>query len=1029
MVNKCKRGVKCLRSLWLLLTLFSLATGAWAQGQAGGTVTDEGGMPLAGVSVVIKGTTTGTVTDADGRYSLGAQPGQTLVYSFIGFRNQERVFGGQPIDVALAEETTGLDEVVVTALGIEREKKALGYAVQEVNAENLSANRTTSVANMLQGQVAGVQITQSTNGVGGSTRIVMRGLNSLGGNNQPLWVVDGIPINDDRRDDSNQEYGGTDPGGAASQLNPDDIESISVLKGANAAALYGSRAQNGAIIVTTKSGAFNQPLTFEYNGNLEFVSPYNSYDYQDTYGQGSGGVFNVESDGSWGPRMEGQMVRSWRDYYYNDGSADYAMRPGQNDFINDFYETGRMLNNSIVASAGSKDVRGRVSFTDSRNRGITPKHRLTRQHYSVSVEMQKRWVNVGAKGLYMHEDHANNPAQGEFGTMMQFVKMPRSIRLQDLSRDILVDDRIINYTGPDVNAVNPYQFTYEGNGNSNKRDRLTGQLRLTLNFTDWLKLTGRTSVDWYADTYKNFATHLASGSNTQSNYQHSRYTTKEFNADVLLQFGKRFNLFDVNANVGASVYNIGRSGLQGNAGLFNVPGLIYMNNGQSRQASETFDKKEIQSVYFSASAGFNSMVYVEVTGRNDWSSTLPSNNRSYFYPSVSLSGIVSEMLPMPEAIDYLKVRASYAKVGNDTDPYQLSFVWSAYDSAVNGGLLEMQLPTTYPLADLKPESTRSFEVGLDYRMFRGRLGLDFTYYATSTTDQILQIATASSSGYDARMFNAGKVESKGVELMLTGTPVQTRDWKWDLTFNFGKNETKCVELTDQIKRYTLGSTRVASVVVNEGRRFGDIVATTAYSRDAAGNILIDDNGLPITETDKVIGNMTPDWTGSIGTTLAWRDLSFSALVDILYGGDFISMTDAYATTNGNSARSLQGRDGMVVPGVVQGTGARNTVAVTAETFWNRVGGATGVAEEFLYKRTNVKMREMSLGWTLPKAWMDASPFEGVKVSLVGRDLFYFHKDAPVAAESAFSRKDSDQAFEYASLPPTRSMGFSLNVKF
>lgn len=283
-----------------------------------------------------------------------------------------------------------------------------------------------------------------------------------------------------------------------------------------------------------------------------------------------------------------------------------------------------------------------------------------------------------------------------------------------------------------------------------------------------------------------------------------------------------------------------------------------MNNGQSRQAGETFDKKEIQSAYFSAGAGFKSMVYVEVTGRNDWSSTLPSSNRSYFYPSVSLSGIISEMLPMPGVIDYLKVRASYAKVGNDTDPYQLDFVWSAYESAVNGGLLEMSLPTTYPLADLKPESTRSFEVGLDFRMLHGHLGLDFTYYATATTDQILQVATASSSGYDARMFNAGKVESRGVELMLTGTPVHVRDWKWDLTLNFGKNETKCVELTDNIKRYTLGSTRVASVVVNEGSRFGDIVAATAYRRDAAGRVLIDANGLPLTETDKVIGNMTPD---------------------------------------------------------------------------------------------------------------------------------------------------------------------------
>lgn len=995
-----------------------------------GQVLDEAGEPVIGASVFEEGTKNGTVTDMDGKFTLSVKPNSKLIVSYIGFTSQTISVGtGGNVRVTLKAEENNLNEVVVTALGIKREKKALGYAMQEVNTASLSENQNFSVANMLQGKVAGVQITQSGAGMGGSTRIVMRGLNSLGGSNQPLWVVDGIPINDDSRGDVDQ-YGGSDYSGAASQINPEDIESISVLKGANAAALYGSRAQNGAIIVTTKSGQYNQPLTFEYNGNLDFASPYSSYEYQDVYGQGSGGNFNMRSQGSWGPKMEGQMIDSWRGTFYGDANAaQYAMKPGNMNFIDDFYRTGSMFNNSVVASAGSSDVRGRFSFTDSRNKGITPTHSLNRQYYSVNVEMKKKWVSVGAKGTYMHEVMRNNPGQGEFGIMSQFVKTPRSIRLSDLRDNILYNSQVINWTGPDPNASNPYGLVYSGNGNRNVRDRLMAQVSATLHFTDWLKLTGRTSIDWYADTYKNYATYLSSGSNTQNQYSHSRSTTKEFNADLLLAFNRHLGDFDVSANLGTSVYNRGNTGLSALAGLFQIPGFIYIGNGSSRQADESFNKKEIQSVYGNASVGYNSMLYLEVTGRNDWASTLPKSNRSYFYPSVSLSGIISEMVKMPKAIDYLKVRTSYAQVGNDTNPYQTLYAWSTYNSYVNGSLLEMQLPTIYPLMDLKPEKTNSFEVGFEFRMFENRLGIDFTYYSTRTTNQILSIQTASSSGFSNRMVNAGKIKSHGYELMGNGTPVENRDWKWDVTLNWGLNRTKCVRLTDQIKRYTLGETRVASVVVNEGGKFSDIVAGNAIKKNANGKWLIDDNGLPIKETDKVIGNMMPDWTGSIGNTLRWKDFSLTALVDILYGGDFISMTDAYATTAGNSVRSLEGRDGMVVPGIVESTGQANAKQVTAETYWNNVGGSSACAELFLYKRTNVKMRELSIGWNLPKAWLSNTPLASVKFSVVGRDLFYFYKDAPVAAESAFDRSDYAQAFEYASLPPTRSLGFSLNVKF
>lgn len=996
-----------------------------------GTVLDETGEPVPGANVVIKGTSNGTITNLNGAFSLPAKDNDVLVISFIGYKQVElKLAGKRDLRITLEPEAEQLNEVVVTALGIKREKKALGYAMQEVKTDDMKENKSLSVANMLQGKVAGVQISQSGSGMGGSTRIVMRGLNSLSGNNQPLWVVDGVPINDGVQDNATQ-WGGTDTSGAASQINPEDIESISVLKGANAAALYGSRAQSGAIIITTKKGKQGQPLEIEYNGNLDFNTIYSPYKYQNVYGQGSNGIFSTEAKGSWGPKMEGQMVDHWRKAIYGDSNYDKVALLPQGDYVKEFYETGTSINNTLTASAGGEHLTGRISFTDSRNDGVTPNHSINRQYFDVNTEFKSKWLTLGAKLNYMRESRKNAPGQGEYGLMTQLVYMPRGIRMADLKNDFInANNRVINWSGPSDLYANPYGMVMSTNGNDNLRNRFLGQLRASARFTDYLTLTGRVGMDYYTDNYKSFGTYLADGSGTTSNYSSSRTSNKEFNADLILNFDKQFGDFSVSANLGTSVYNTTYEGLVGVAGTYEIPGWIAMANGDRRQASESYSKKEIQSVFGNASVGWKSMLYIDVTGRNDWSSTLPAANRSYFYPSVGLSGIISEMVKLPEVIDYLKLRASWAKVGNDTNPYQLSYVYSNSTSIVNGGtVLEMKLPDTYPLRDLKPEETVSYEIGLDYRMFKNRLGVDFTYYNSYTKNQILAINTPATSGFTGKMINAGKIKSHGVELMITGTPIQTKDWKWDVTLNWGMNRTECEELDPNVQRHTLGSTRIASVVVENGGKFGDIVANNAYKRDAQGRILVDDEGLPIKETDKVIGNMMPDWTGSIGTSLQWKDFSFSALVDVRYGGNFISMTDNYATTAGNSERSLAGRDGMIVDGIVESTGQKNTKQISAEQYWSSVGGSNGVAEEFMYDATYVKLRELSFGWNLPQIWLRKTPLKAVKISAVARDLFYLYKDAPVSAEAAFSREDYSQAFEYASLPPTRTFGFSLNVKF
>jgi outer membrane receptor protein involved in Fe transport len=458
--------------------------------------------------------------------------------------------------------------------------------------------------------------------------------------------------------------------------------------------------------------------------------------------------------------------------------------------------------------------------------------------------------------------------------------------------------------------------------------------------------------------------------------------------------------------------------------------LVTLANGSTITDTESYSQKEIQSVFFNGSVGYKSMVYLDVTGRNDWSSTLPANNRSYFYPSVSLSGILSEMFNLPSQISYLKVRGSWAKVGNDTDPYKLTNSYSLYTSAdkVNSDVIKVKLSDTYPLYNLKPEETNSYETGLELQMFKGRLGLDFTYYNSNTVNQILSINMPQSSGYTAKNINAGKIKSSGYEVMLSGTPIKTKDWKWDINLNWGMNRTKCVKLDDEIKQYELGEIRIGKVVVNEGGSMGDIVSI-AYKRDAKGNILIDDNGLPETQSDQVIGNMMPKWTGSINNNLQWKNLTFGALVDMRYGGDFISMTDNYACEFGNSTKTLTGRDGMVVSGVSASTGEANTVKTTAEKYYTSIAGPYGVGEAFMYKNTYIKLRELSLGYQLPSLWLKHIFIKSAKITAVARDLFYIYKSAPVNPEGAYTRSDYAQAFELGSTPPVRSFGFAVNLKF
>lgn len=1018
---------KCLSFMLSFLVLIVCSVSASAQVNVKGIIKDSNGEPLIGVNVIVKNTQQGTVTNVDGEFSLDVPGTNTILeFSYVGYKTQEIPLNGKTyVSVILSEDTEVLDEVVVTALGIKREKKALGYAMQEIKTDAMSEIKSPSVANLLQGKVAGVQISQSGAGLGSSTRIVLRGLNSLSGKNQPLWVVDGIPINDGQTESAGQ-WGGLDFSGAAADINPDDIETISVLKGANAAALYGSRAQSGAIIVTTKRGAKGQPLQIEYSGNINVNDVYNSYDYQNIYSQGTNGKYSGDATSSWGEKMDGsRTVQNWRNTKYGEsGYSDYALLP-QKNYIEDFYRTGVSHNNTLTASGGSENMSARLSFTDSRNDGVTPNHSINRQYYDLNTQLENKYLTVGAKINFMRQKGNNRPAQGEYGIMQSLVRMPRGIRMEDLKNPVGSDGYIQNWSGTSNEYLNPYSLTLPENGNKDERNRIIGQLYTTARFTDYLSLTGRVGMDWYNDLIKGYSTYIQKSS-TASQYHNTQTTNQEFNADVMLNFNKNFGDFSVTANAGAATMNVKYNGLSGSSGLFNLAGLVTLGNGLNQTVSESYSKKEVHSVLGNAQIGYKGMAYLDVTGRNDWSSTLPSKNWSYFYPSVSLSAIISEMTTLPSPISYLKLRGSWAQVGNDTNPYSLTNPYTL--GLTIGEILNAETSGTYPLENLKPEETKSWEVGLDMRMFQGRFGIDFTYYKSNTTDQILSVGMPASSGYTSKRINAGKIQSSGAELMISGTPVQTKDWQWDLNVNWGTNTSKCISLDDAVKRFTLGTVRIGSVVVDEGGKFGDIVSI-GYKRDDQGRILVDDNGYPIKESDKVIGNILPDWTGSVASTLRYKNVSFYMLVDIRQGGEFISMTDNYAKQTGTSAATLAGRDGMVVDGIVESTGSANTKSITAENYYTNIAGPNGIGEAFLYGSSYIKMREMSLGYIFPSSWLHNLPIKSVKLSLVGRDLFFFKKDAPVDPESALTRSDYAQAFEYSSMPPTRSFGLTLNVKF
>ncbi|QZE14491.1 SusC/RagA family TonB-linked outer membrane protein [Halosquirtibacter laminarini] len=1020
------------KRIWGLLIILMMASiSAFAQQKnITGTIIGDDNLPIPGATIVVKGTSNGTISSIDGKYSIKANEGDLLQFSFVGMETQEvKVTNLNTINIELKSATIGMDEVVVTALGIKREKKSLGYSVQEVKGDELSRVKDANVVNSLSGKIAGVTISPSSTGTGGGSRIVIRGNNSISGNNEPLVVVDGVPITDNSSN-TDDRWGNRaiDRGDGIADINPDDIATMSVLKGPAAAALYGSRAANGVILITTKSGTKTDRVKVSLSSNVVFESPLTQLDLQNEYGQGTGGAFVERSGASWGPKMEGQMIKDWT-------GESRSFSPYDNN-LTDFLETGVNMTNNIDVTAGSEKVKFRAGFSRMDYWGQLPNNKLNRNTLNLrsTIDFSPK-LSLDLKFNYIKSKGENRPklAGDPDNVYFNMALMPRSIHLSDM-KDYRNDDLTVRrYSDNGGMILNPY-WTVNMNTNWDDKNRVIAMASLNYKFADWLTAKLRYGTDYTTVRgYDQLGTGVPYWQPT-GDVKQDVSTLREDNTDFLLTASKTELISKLSANlsVGGNIMRQNNMSTTQWANGLITPDFYSINNGKAPRTVTNYYEKGINSLYGMGQLSWDNYLFVDLTARNDWSSTLPSDNRSYFYASAGLGWVLSEMVTLPEWINFLKVRGSWAQVGNDTDSYKLD-QYLTIDLIGESGVPGATLPSDLPASNLKPEQATSYEVGAEGRLFNDRLGFDLTYYKVNTKDQILALPTPPATGYVNQFINAGNIENRGVELMIRGTLIKNENFQWDMTLNWAKNTNKVIDLYDGIDTYVISpSTSQVSVITNEGGSYGDLQGTH-YVRDDQGRKVLDAEGLPVISQDRsVIGNYLPDWTAGLSNTFVYKNLSIGLLFDIRKGGDIYSGSVNAAAAAGTLAETSEGRDawyngtgGYVVSGVdVDGNAVTKTV--NPESYWSRV---SGIDEEWIYDATNIRLRELSVGYSLPKTILSGTPFTGAQVSFVGRNLWLIYSELPgLDPESSYSQSNA-QGLELGAVSTPRTLGFNIKLDF
>jgi TonB-linked SusC/RagA family outer membrane protein len=1037
-----------MKKLFLLIVLSVIVSGLTLMAQTRvitGTVSSAvaGEGPIPGVTVMVKGTTVGALTDVNGKYSITVpSDATTLVFSYIGMKSKEVEIGGRSvIDGILESDLIGLNEVVVTALGIAKEKKALGYSVQDVKGDQLTKAKETNVINSLQGRVSGAQITSSSGAVGASSRIVIRGVSSLSGNNQPLFVVDGIPI-------SNTNFGGTDNDGAnrgngAADINPDDIETLTVLKGANAAALYGSRASAGVIVVTTKKGVKGEKLSVSLSNTTTFETPLRLPSFQDKYGQGNGGAFayvdgagggiNDGVDESWGPQLDiGLMIPQFSSPVNVDGTIQPTPWISHPDNVKDFFDMGHTISTNVSLTGGSEKSNFRLSFTDLAQKGMVPNTDLNKRTLSFSASSNPvDKLTFSASGNYVNTFSDNQPGYGYIAgnVMQQFTWTGRQVDYSLLkAKQRNADGSIFNWNHNYHN--NPYMTLYE-DLNVLRRDRFFGNAMVKYQILPYLSAYVRTG----GDIYNNFSSTRAFVGDMdykQGYYSETVDLFREINTDFLVAFDKEIAT-DINLSLNFGGNRMDRLTQQnvGTAPELAVPGVYNVaNSSVTPQTTNRYESKRVNSLYGFGQIGFRNEIFLEFSLRNDWSSTLPEEHNSYLYPSVSVSGVISDIFNIKSnVLSFAKIRGSWAQVGGDTDPYQLNPTVS-FGDGWNAGtkLLNLFVPNTLPNTTLKPQKNESLEFGADLRFFLDRVRLDFTYYNQKSINQIVDIATSAASGYTAKTVNAGRIDNKGVEILLALTPVKSNDFRWDITFNFAKNKNEVVELAEGIERFVLGSYWSLQVLAMPGGAYG-VLYGYDFDRAPDGNIIYT-NGLPTQGELKPLGNATPDWLGGMLNEFSYKGWNASFLIDTKQGGDVYSMTTTWGRYAGALEETLIGREGGIVGDGVMPDGnggfVPNTVVASAEAF-NKAAYVSDVAYSSVFDGSYIKLREIKLGYTFKNS--NRIPIKDINVSLVGRNLAILSTTVPhIDPETAFN-SGNVQGLEYGQLPSARGLGFSIGCKF
>ena len=1073
------------------LFLLALAIGV-IQGAAqvttvrGIVTTEEDGESVIGASVIVKGTSLGTVTDVNGRFELsGLPPSATrLLISYISLMAKEVAIAPQ-VSVTLKSDTHLLDEVVVTALGISREKKALGYTAQEVKQDALVQGKDNNLLNSLSGKIAGVRIT-NTQGDVGSSRIVIRGETSIAGENQPLFIVDGIPVDNSQL---NARSSGRDFKNAIADLNPEDIKTLTVLKGPNAAALYGARAAHGAIVITTKGGDKRQKgigITLHSSTQVSFVATLP--EFQNLFGQGAGGRFsyvdgkgagvNDGVDESWGPRLDiGLLIPQFDSPLDADGNRVATPWVSHPNNVRDYFRMGISTNNGISVARGDDKYQFRVGYNYEKQVSIVPDAGTNKTNISLNTDYHlAKWIVVGATANYIVYTAPSLPGSAtpsgsnvrSNSPMLQFLWFGRQVDTNSLKADYTRNWNSSYYDNPFWSA------SY--NTQSQERHRLIGDLHAEFRLTDGLNVRFRTSTDWYNDRRKSKVKWGSAGAGSPyGSYAEDAYTVKENNTEVLATYIKQLNKnWGIDALLGFNVRNKQYENNYQAAPRLAVADLYTLTNSRDPLiSSNDFYRLRQYGLYGSIQLDYRRWAFLNITGRNDWSSTLPVDNNSYFYPSVTASVLLSEAFGWrSKAVNYLKIRGGWSQVGADANPYQLATVFTS-ETAFNGNPLQSS-STIGMNPNLKPEKTSSIEAGFEAAFWDNRLYLDFTYYKTDSRNQILKLATTAASGYTSQVRNAGHIRNRGYEIQLGAVPIQTsKGFRWNLDLNYGANSSKVVKLDDEglITSYQLYSSGI-QILASVGEAYGTLFGTS-YVRDANGNVVVDANGLPkISTTNKTLGKFTPDWTGGISNTFSYRSLSLSFLIDASVGGSIFSntnktgkytgvlantlsgrdaehgglwyYTDAmgnnvrlpespsysvssdglyYAQVNGQSTRVYQ--DGIMVEGVTE-SGSKNEEVVSAEKYYHRI---YSIAEANVYDASYVKLREVALSYRLPRLWTQKLHLQEASVTLTGRNLWTIYKSVPnIDPESALTTGNA-QGVEAYSLPTTRSFGVNLSVKF